>query len=733
MVGQAQTVAPLAASRSSSCVGHVGGVDERRARAEQPDVGQQLDRPQAVLRQALVDLAALLVGVDVHDHAAGLGVGGDLLQPVARHRPHAVRRQAHAASPTPAHPPAPGRRPRRDRRSGAGLGSAAAPAPARAYAVISITISMPASRRPRRWPSPSRCGRGRARRRAGGAGSGTRRRPCTRPPPSRGRAAARPRMRRRGRWRSRPAYMASRHVQKSSCGWAGSTRSTRPRSARWKAWLWAFTKPGQAQRGIGHRRILPDRCPRYPENGSCRGSASWPRSATARTGWNRLAWSPLEAEARAWFSRTATSIGLEVQQDGAGTLWAVTDDADRGPWVCAGSHLDTQPDGGAYDGALGVVARSRRRRRCSSPTPGAGIRWRWSRSSTRRARASARRPSPAWRITGRLDIDHVLEVMGDAPAIYGVTRDSLAQSREQLDRVRCFFEVHVEQGRSLADRELALGIADVLAPRQRWRVGFAGRGEPRRHHGDGATAATRCSTPPGSCWRSTRWRGPGRAPSARWAGWRSAPDRPTRSPATWPPRSTCARWSRRPSTRWSTELRGRFPDAEFSRESHNEGARFDAGLRAQLLAAAEARGIPAGDLPSYAGHDAGILAAARAGGDGVRAQPHRRQPHASRVGVRGRLPGRRPGADRRHPRRARGRLRPTEAGLSTLHPQACTVEVDNVWISSRKFPLSAPICLVNTGDRVDERLGKGAVSLFQSPQDRRQALAIRPLRPGVGR
>ncbi|HVI20115.1 MAG TPA: hypothetical protein VM712_17185, partial [Gaiellales bacterium] len=64
-------------------------------------------------------------------------------------------------------------------------------------------------------------------------------------------------------------------------------------------------------------------------------------------GWNRLAWSPLEAEARAWFSRTATSIGLEVQQDGAGSLWAVTGDADRGPWVCTGSHLDTQPDGGA--------------------------------------------------------------------------------------------------------------------------------------------------------------------------------------------------------------------------------------------------------------------------------------------------------------------------------------------------------------------------------------------------
>jgi N-carbamoyl-L-amino-acid hydrolase len=55
-------------------------------------------------------------------------------------------------------------------------------------------------------------------------------------------------------------------------------------------------------------------------------------------------------------------------------------------------------------------------------------------------------------------------------------------------------------------------------------------------------------------------------------------------------------------------LRSRFPEAELTRESRNEGAVFDAGLREALHAGAERRGIPAGDLPSYAGHDAGILA-----------------------------------------------------------------------------------------------------------------------------
>jgi N-carbamoyl-L-amino-acid hydrolase len=49
----------------------------------------------------------------------------------------------------------------------------------------------------------------------------------------------------------------------------------------------------------------------------------------------------------------------------------------------------------------------------------------------------------------------------------------------------------------------------------------------------------------------------------------------------------------------------------FSRESQDDGAAFDPGLRGRLGTAASKRGIPAGDLPSYAGHDAGILAPVR--------------------------------------------------------------------------------------------------------------------------
>ena len=328
------------------------------------------------------------------------------------------------------------------------------------------------------------------------------------------------------------------------------------------------------------------------------------------TGWNRVAWSPLEAEARAWFSRTATSIGLDVRQDGAGSLWAVTDDAERGPWVCAGSHLDTQPDGGAYDGALGVVAALE----AAATVLEAEVGRRHPLAVVAFVdEEGARFRTPTFAslaITGRLEIDHVLDVMGDAPAIYGVTRDSLAQSRQQLDRIHSYFEVHVEQGKSLVDRGLALGIADVLAPRQRWRVGFEGEAN---HAGTTAMSDRRDAL----------------LPAARFV---LAVDEVARANAG--AVGTVGRVEISPGSTNSipgqvsvsldlralnpetvdamlTELQGRFPEAAFSRESHNAGARFDAGLRTLLHDAAKRRRVPAGDLPSYAGHDAGILAPER--------------------------------------------------------------------------------------------------------------------------
>ena len=65
VVGQTQTRAFASASRSSSLRVGVGCMDDRRVRAEAAGLRQQLERAQAVLGEALLDLARLLVGVYV--------------------------------------------------------------------------------------------------------------------------------------------------------------------------------------------------------------------------------------------------------------------------------------------------------------------------------------------------------------------------------------------------------------------------------------------------------------------------------------------------------------------------------------------------------------------------------------------------------------------------------------------------------------------------------------------
>jgi beta-ureidopropionase / N-carbamoyl-L-amino-acid hydrolase len=325
------------------------------------------------------------------------------------------------------------------------------------------------------------------------------------------------------------------------------------------------------------------------------------------TGWNRVAWTPLEVEAQRWFASAAESVGLEVRRDGAGSVWAVTPDADDGPWTCAGSHLDTQPDGGAYDGALGVVCALE----AAAAILEAGVERRRPLAVVSFVDEEGARFRTACfaslAITGRLDIDEVLATMNGAEEIHGVTRGSLLESRAQLAKVESYLEVHVEQGKALVDRGLALGVADVLTPRQRWRVVFSGESD---HAGTRAMPGRRDALVAAAPFiMAVSDEAGSRAGAVGTVGRLEIAPGSTNSI---PGRVACLLDVRAREARTIDELvaalEARFPEAEFAQESRNDGASFDAGLRAALHAGAERRGIAAGDLPSYAGHDAGILA-----------------------------------------------------------------------------------------------------------------------------
>ncbi|HWK47109.1 MAG TPA: Zn-dependent hydrolase [Stellaceae bacterium] len=79
--------------------------------------------------------------------------------------------------------------------------------------------------------------------------------------------------------------------------------------------------------------------------------------ATAGGGVHRLAASPEDGAARDWLSRRLTAAGFGVVVDPVGNLFGILDLAGPdAPVVLSGSHLDSQPLGGRFDGAYGVVA-----------------------------------------------------------------------------------------------------------------------------------------------------------------------------------------------------------------------------------------------------------------------------------------------------------------------------------------------------------------------------------------
>lgn len=88
-------------------------------------------------------------------------------------------------------------------------------------------------------------------------------------------------------------------------------------------------------------------------------------------GADRPAYSEAEARAMRLVAGWAAELGLRAAIDPHGNLWALPDDH-QGPLLTSGSHVDTVPDGGRYDGALGTVLGLELAAELTSAPPGSG-------------------------------------------------------------------------------------------------------------------------------------------------------------------------------------------------------------------------------------------------------------------------------------------------------------------------------------------------------------------------
>ncbi len=195
-------------------------------------------------------------------------------------------------------------------------------------------------------------------------------------------------------------------------------------------------------------------------------------------GYRRFAWSDADMALREWFAGEAAERGMELDEDGNGNQfawWGTGDDA-----LLIGSHLDSVPDGGAYDGPLGVVssfaAVDELRAQGHTPKRPIVVGNFADEEGARFGIACA----GSQLVTGALSADKALSLKDrDGQTLAEVMtargRDPRAVGRtDLLDSIGTFVELHVEQGRSLIHSDAAVGVATAIWPHGRWRLDFCG-------------------------------------------------------------------------------------------------------------------------------------------------------------------------------------------------------------------------------------------------------------------
>ena len=166
--------------------------------------------------------------------------------------------------------------------------------------------------------------------------------------------------------------------------------------------------------------------------------------------------------------------------------------------MVTGSHLDSVRDGGAYDGPLGVVsalaAVDLLRERGFTPTRRSGSRSSWRRRGRAGLAASvaaddrshhARRGRSCATATG-----WPLDAMA-AAGLEVADQPEAGPGGGIAERIGCFVELHVEQGRDLVHRDAPVGVA-AGSGRTAGTASTSTARRPRRHHGGWRTGATRC-------------------------------------------------------------------------------------------------------------------------------------------------------------------------------------------------------------------------------------------------
>ena len=199
-------------------------------------------------------------------------------------------------------------------------------------------------------------------------------------------------------------------------------------------------------------------------------------------GAQRVAWTPTWLKAREWFQSKLSDLPIKHHYDGAGNHWTtLKGQSDKA--LLLGSHLDSVPNGGWLDGALGVLAGLAVMRRLNEQYQGAPpvtIRLvDWADEEGARFGTSLFGSSAfAGNHCGEVDrnrVDREGFTLADAMWGCGFSIDNLDASRVERANAAAYLELHIEQGPVLESVNKPLAIVTGTKGVERHSITFFGQ------------------------------------------------------------------------------------------------------------------------------------------------------------------------------------------------------------------------------------------------------------------
>jgi N-carbamoyl-L-amino-acid hydrolase len=204
--------------------------------------------------------------------------------------------------------------------------------------------------------------------------------------------------------------------------------------------------------------------------------------ATPDGGVHRPALSDAHLDARRWFLERAEQIGLDARVDGAGNHSAVLRCGRAGgPTLLLGSHLDSVPYGGRFDGALGVVAALEvlqvvKEQGISLSTHLEAIDF-----TDEEAHFVSLLGSLA--LTGQLEAEHIKNPRAGRDRFQkalhhaGLSESSLFSAVRDPATVAGYLELHIEQGMRLIESGVQIGVVTTIVGIRSFKIRFIGRAD----------------------------------------------------------------------------------------------------------------------------------------------------------------------------------------------------------------------------------------------------------------